>query len=666
MSGRLLAIVAAIAGALIALALVGVRVLERDRQQMYERYAHDRSKGLEEAARRFDKYVTDIGEDLDLASSLLGDAESARVAERELDAIATIKREYLVMEARGSNADLTRVIAFDAPSEVAPLATATLDRMLDVASAQPQQLHVSAAVAPGVLPPWYRVFAKRPVSDSPPVVALVDMSVLLARLDLQRNPNSRVLIICPDGVVAPSSDARFTEVAAREDWLTDGIDMKTIDSDLAAEIGLPHTTAVVAAVPLRIDDGQAWKLVEVSSTTVLASQQHVLVRRVVVGASLVLLMLLSAGAYVIYNARRAATLRERLRNADRLAHLTEKAEKILDHIPSGVLAVSDDGLVTAANRRFIQRFADVSGSRLEEAFSAAPREDVEALSQLFSLAIKTRMAQSLHRAQFRALGPDAVFSIHVVPLERAVRDVSALVVFDDVTGMRRYEDRILRSEKLVTAGQLAAGIAHEIGTPLNVARGRLEMIVSHLGKDHVETPNHQVVIDQIDRVTRLIQQLLDYVRPAPSALQHVDISRMLRGVGELLSAQANNRHVAIRVQAPDEMPALRADPDQVQQIVVNLVLNAIDACAEGGHIVLEAKAEGPQTVIEVVDDGQGIPPQAQAQVFDPFFTTKKRGQGTGLGLWVVAQLVRANCGEIELSSEPGKGTKVRVTWPVAA
>jgi signal transduction histidine kinase len=101
----------------------------------------------------------------------------------------------------------------------------------------------------------------------------------------------------------------------------------------------------------------------------------------------------------------------------------------------------------------------------------------------------------------------------------------------------------------------------------------------------------------------------------------------------------------------------------VQQIIVNLVLNAIDACDKGGTVSLGAAKRDGAVALEVSDDGQGIPPELQTQVFDPFFTTKKRGQGTGLGLWVVAQLVRAQSAQIDLDSKPGRGTTVRVVWP---
>jgi signal transduction histidine kinase len=173
-----------------------------------------------------------------------------------------------------------------------------------------------------------------------------------------------------------------------------------------------------------------------------------------------------------------------------------------------------------------------------------------------------------------------------------------------------------------------------------------------------------LVIDQIDRVTRLIQQLLDYVRPTPALMQEVDLARSVHVVRELLAPQAAKRSVSLDVDVAPETLNLNTDPDQVQQIIVNLALNAIDACEKGGNVALRTRRRDDSVVLEIEDTGHGIPADMQKQVFDPFFTTKKRGQGTGLGLWVVAQLVRAQSAEIELDSTPGRGTTVRVAWPV--
>ncbi len=661
-----------LAAALTILVMIGLRVLERDRAGLLDRYGESREQAIEEAARGLATEVADIGEDLALASTLLKSAETQQLAERELHAIATIKREYLVMYARSDRHDtITKVAAYDAPPGVAAKADATLEQLLQVAEDQPGMLHVSTAFAEGSdSAAWYRVFARKGTGDGPVVAVAVDTAVLLSRMKLQRDAMARTAVIDGAGATAPSSDRELAAVVSAPAFAPLIANVRTgrasrtvIDGAAARRIGLPNSDAVVTAVPLAVDGGPPWTLLMAASTQSLQTQQRTIVRRVVVGSGLVLVLLLSAAAYVLHNTFRARALRERLKHADRLAHLTEKAEKILDHIPSGVLALSENLRITGVNRWLAERMGrDIIGGTLDATFDA----DGAHLVALVKRALETREPQALHEERSSLLGYDASLNVHAVPLARGVGDVSVLLVFEDLTELRRIENRLLHSEKLVTAGQLAAGIAHEIGTPLNVARGRVELSLSHLGTQHAEAENHRLVIEQIDRVTRLIQQLLDYVRPAPVSVQPVDLARSLHGVRDLLAPQAAKRRVSLDVDATSAAATLTTDPDQLQQIIVNLALNAIDACESGGRVELRTMQRQGSVVLEVQDTGQGIPHELQKQVFDPFFTTKKRGQGTGLGLWVVAQLVRAQAAEIELDSTPGRGTTVRVAWPVQA
>lgn len=514
--------------ALALLVMVGLRVLERDRDRLFSQYAHERAQAVEEAARGVAGEVSDIGDDLELASALLQGASSTQLAERELHAIATIKREYMAMYARTDGGETTIVSAYDSPANVATIADAALRELVEQAAREPGKLHVSRAFSNAGTFAWYRVFARGSKDHGPVVAVVVDMSVLLDRMKVPHNPMTRTLVVDAAGNI--HGDAALRAIDTNKSAV--------VETDVARQIGLPATKAVAVSVPLAIDPGPPWHLVVVTSAQQLQTQEKTIVQRVVVGGTLVLVLLLSAAAYVLHNTFRARSLREQLRHTEHLAH----------------------------------------------------------------------------------------------------------------------------SEKLITAGQLAAGIAHEIGTPLNVARGRVELALSHLGSTHAEADNHRVAMDQIDRVTRLIQQLLDYVRPAPASVQSIDLARALQVVQNLLAAQAAKRNVTLRVDAQPDTSSLQGDPDQMQQIIVNLALNAIDACDKGGTVVLGAAKRDGTVALEVVDDGQGIPPELQTQVFDPFFTTKKRGQGTGLGLWVVAQLVRAQSAQIELDSKPGRGTTVRVVW----
>jgi signal transduction histidine kinase len=191
------------------------------------------------------------------------------------------------------------------------------------------------------------------------------------------------------------------------------------------------------------------------------------------------------------------------------------------------------------------------------------------------------------------------------------------------------------------------------------------------GVEHPQGRGLSAIVTQIDRVSRIIRQLLDLSRLQPAPAHALSLASVVRGLQELLHVEAERRRVRLDVDVPERLPALMADADQLQQVLLNLTLNACDACSAGGHVRLSAaEAEGPEAAgmveIRIQDDGRGIAPEHLRQVFDPFFTTKKRGQGTGLGLTVVAQIVRNHGGRVEVDSEPGRGTLVTLRWPVAA
>jgi two-component system, NtrC family, sensor histidine kinase HydH len=151
-------------------------------------------------------------------------------------------------------------------------------------------------------------------------------------------------------------------------------------------------------------------------------------------------------------------------------------------------------------------------------------------------------------------------------------------------------------------------------------------------------------------------------------VRSVAAAATVRTVLELLRLVMEQRRISTFNEVPDTLPDVAADPDQLQQVLVNLVMNAGDACLPGGRVTIRGRLEpeAGRVRIEVEDDGCGIPVENRNQVFDPFFTTKKKGSGSGLGLAVVAQIVRNHRGEVELESEPGRGTCVTVRWPTAS
>jgi signal transduction histidine kinase len=223
---------------------------------------------------------------------------------------------------------------------------------------------------------------------------------------------------------------------------------------------------------------------------------------------------------------------------------------------------------------------------------------------------------------------------------------------------------LVRAEKLITVGVLSAGIAHEIGSPLAVIRGRAERVLGHLGDASPRADDARVIIKHIDAITSTIRQLLDFSRRQPVAPSAVPLAVVVERARGLLQWKLEARRLRLDVQIEEHLPMLAADPDQLQQVLVNLLLNACDASDPGRVVSIKATAtSGKQVALAVVDQGCGIAPEHMNTVFDPFFTTKKRGEGTGLGLTIAAGIVRDHAGKINLESAPGAGTTVTVLWP---
>ncbi|MBM4281105.1 MAG: GHKL domain-containing protein [Deltaproteobacteria bacterium] len=233
-------------------------------------------------------------------------------------------------------------------------------------------------------------------------------------------------------------------------------------------------------------------------------------------------------------------------------------------------------------------------------------------------------------------------------------------------------NELLRAEKLATVGVLAAGVAHEIGTPLGIIRGRAEYVASKLGAEHPHEQSLRNIISQIDRVTSTVQELLDFARPptTSSPPYPTSVKETATAAMTLLQLSDRRRREALRLVVDDDLPVLTAPDEHVRQVLVNLCMNALDACAEADEptvrIEVRRDPEQPDRVrIVVEDNGCGVPEELRHRIFDPFFTTKKRGRGTGLGLAVVSRIVDTYGATLKLESEPGRFTRFTTSWPSA-
>jgi signal transduction histidine kinase len=235
------------------------------------------------------------------------------------------------------------------------------------------------------------------------------------------------------------------------------------------------------------------------------------------------------------------------------------------------------------------------------------------------------------------------------------------------------ERSLRQSDKLASVGQLAAGLAHEIGTPLNIIGGRAEFLLRRPRTQKEVNDNLQIIRSQIDRIAGIVRQLLEFSRRREPAFRSVELLPLLEKVIGLLEHKIAEKNVIIDLQADKSLPFISADADQLQQVFLNLLLNSLQALSYGGRIKItaaiapdgnEAATEKqPRLCIEFQDNGAGISPEHIGQVFDPFFTTKDIGEGTGLGLSVSYGIVKDHGGEIRVQSELGSFTRFSILLP---
>lgn len=238
-------------------------------------------------------------------------------------------------------------------------------------------------------------------------------------------------------------------------------------------------------------------------------------------------------------------------------------------------------------------------------------------------------------------------------------------------------EKLRHTERLATLGKLSAGMAHELGTPLNVISGRAKLIANAELTAEDTARSAKIIGEQSERMTIIMRQLLSFARRGEARKQQVELNSVLRSVLPLLEPSAKEKNVALQLLEAEKPLTVSADPGQLQQVLLNLALNGIQAMSDGG--TLELQATLPRTVnkpdkiavarniwcsLRVRDQGSGIAPEDLSHIFDPFFTTKDVGQGTGLGLSIAYGIIEEHGGWIDVDSTPGQGSCFSVFLPL--
>jgi signal transduction histidine kinase len=542
--------------AVAAVLVLSLRSLSKEKARLLQGHASVQQATARELASDLEDRLRDIEEDARVIATLVQERrEELRTPEHAQSllayfrAMATVVRHYRSLALFGPGEEL-RLSGTD-PTEDPPTTRALMEMSRRAAARAPGAQRLSGPVAVGS-----RYFYLHRFPIGPDVVVITIEGPRLLQAALRSVPDGRVVIRDPSGeewigcaVTTPCRRRPPAVRAAEEQGWTDDSGTAWLSGSVVPRFDLADDSAVATWVTTASPSLGRWRVLLVASAGALHAREQALARQLLLTAIGLISAVGLVGALIVRQQRYAATLRERLRGAEKL--------------------------------------------------------------------------QSL-------------------------------------------ELQLVRAEKLATTGVLAAGIAHEVGTPLGIIRARAELLMDELDRSSSKRAL-EAIVAQIDRISSTIGQVLDFSRAQPVEVRTVDGASAVRSTLELIEHRFRQQDLDLQVDVPSDLPAIAADPNQLQQVLINILLNACDACRAKNVIWISARRSDDGTRIrwEIRDNGSGIPAEHLLAVFDPFFTTKKRGEGTGLGLPVAAGIVRNHGGEIALSSTVGVGTTVTVLWPVA-
>jgi hypothetical protein len=382
-------------------------------------------------------------------------------------------------------------------------------------------------------------------------------------------------------------------------------------------------------------------------------------------------ILRTVSGYVAVAIENSLLYQEQQKRAAELELLKEFNESIVESVNVGLLAVDLDGRVKRCNSTLEKILSINSEEAISKSVEELFSEDfAETLNQLLGEArwglTELRTVYKLHTAT--RSGRSLVLNVSLAPLQTiSAGRTGAIVVIEDVTTRTRLEEQLQQREKLSSIGLLAAGVAHEVNTPLTGVSSYTQMLMRMIPETDPKHALLQKVHRQTDRASNIVNNLLNFSRVGNAAeFSEIDIHRVLDDTIQLLEPQMRRSQIEIIRNYGIEIPKIFGNAGKLQQVFTNLLLNSRDAIPESGTIELTTYLNHDDTIsIEVADNGIGIAPENMSKIYDPFFTTKGVGRGTGLGLAVSYGIVQEHAGHISVESTPRLGTTFRITFPIA-
>jgi two-component system NtrC family sensor kinase len=411
-------------------------------------------------------------------------------------------------------------------------------------------------------------------------------------------------------------------------------------------------------------------------------------------------LLLTLAGYVGIAIENATLYRSLQRKVEEYERLKEFSENIVESINVGILAADLEDRVESWNTQLEQlsgiprshavgkRLGDLFPNDLAEQFDRVRGETGIHHIYKFKVAqsswpaLASRPAHASANAAIPANGnghanghspsqtstqtKESTLNLAIAPLvSKDQEQIGRLIIFDDVTDRAELEQRLVQADKLSSIGLLAAGVAHEVNTPLAVISTYAQMLAKQVAEDSAKSQILDKIAKQTFRASEIVNSLLNFSRTSTTSFGPVNLNKTIQETLSLLDHQLQKSGVAIRTDFAMEAPTIQGNAGKLQQVFLNLFLNARDAMPSGGRLEVRTWREGTRALVEVADSGSGIAPEHLQRIYDPFFTTKAARKGTGLGLSVSYGIIQEHDGSIEVSNGPSGGARFHLAFPLS-
>lgn len=364
-------------------------------------------------------------------------------------------------------------------------------------------------------------------------------------------------------------------------------------------------------------------------------------------------------------------LTEQRKSLQMVEYFREYAENIVLHLPLSLLVVNRALCINFANQHFLSRMRmkreDITGKSLDVVFSKALIKTTTLDKKLMEI---VKGGTDIVRDRFISRG--RCYDYVITPLkEQSGKRRNALLVMEDITETVAMEDHLLHAEKLAAVGKFTAAVAHEINNPLSVVVGNIQYLLSNIHEVNLCSPKEVKNLEEMlktanneaRRCADIVRNLLHFSHKGEAKHAETDLNRVIERTMQMLKPQIKVSRMKTRLDLADNLPAVMGNANRLQQVFVNLVLNAQQAMNEGGKLVIKTAAVGNHVRVSFTDTGPGIPKKYLHRIFEPFYTTKAAGKGTGLGLFIVHSIMQDHHGEIEIQSKRGLGATFILKFP---